>query len=157
MADYESMDKPVLVELAKQRGLPTGGTKTDLMKRLTKADTPADAPAAAEPADVQPDPEPAPDPEPVQQGSDRPITGLTPDGYWHEGQRKSYRMQFPAPGDGPIPDDEHFAYIARTRAAAVDSGHAPKGGETIGSRVGFSTDADGNRTVVYEIPLKRSR
>lgn len=67
-----------------------------------------------------------------------------------------YRMEFPH-GYREITDGDHFAYIADTHAAAQKAGHQTKGGITIGERVGFGVDADGRRTVIYQVNLKRQR
>lgn len=60
-------------------------------------------------------------------------------------------------GDREITDVDHFRWIAEARAAARAAGYETKGGETNGERVGYGTDADGRRTAIYQVPLKRQR
>ncbi len=69
---------------------------------------------------------------------------------------RAYRMEYPH-GPREVTDNDHFTYIAETHAAAQAAGHETKGGVTIGERVGFGADADGRRTVVYQVPLKRQK
>lgn len=84
-------------------------------------------------------------------------TGLVRVGQGHgAAEVRAYRLELPH-GPREVTDNDHFAYIAETHAAAAAAGHATKGGVTVGERVGYSTDADGRRTVVYQVPLKRQQ
>lgn len=69
---------------------------------------------------------------------------------------RAFRREFPH-GPREIDDSSHFTYIAETHAAAWAEGLATKGGVTIGQRVGEGVDADGRRTVIYQVPLKRQQ
>lgn len=69
---------------------------------------------------------------------------------------RAYRHEIPI-GPRDVSDADHFAYIAEAHAAAHAAGHLTKGGLTIGERIGYLTDADGRRTVVYQVPLKRQQ
>lgn len=60
-------------------------------------------------------------------------------------------------GERDITDVDHFRWIAEAHAAAQAAGHVTKGGVTIGERVGYGADADGRRTAIYQVPLKRNR
>ncbi len=67
---------------------------------------------------------------------------------------RAYRHEIPIrPRD--VNDNDHFAYIAEAHAAALVAGYQTKGGTTVGERVGYARDADGRRTVIYQVPLKR--
>jgi len=68
----------------------------------------------------------------------------------------AYRMEFPH-GYREVTDGDHFAYIADTHATAQAAGHQTKGGVTVGERIGFGVDADGRRTVIYQVALKRQQ
>lgn len=68
---------------------------------------------------------------------------------------RAYRAEFPVYGE--LSDVDHFRFIAETHAMAHAEGLATKGGTTVGERVGFSQDADGRRTAIYQVPLKRAR
>lgn len=69
---------------------------------------------------------------------------------------RAYRAEFPH-GHREVTDRDHFAYIAEAHAAAHAAGHETKGGGTVGERVGFGVDASGQRTVIYQVPIKRTR
>jgi hypothetical protein len=60
-------------------------------------------------------------------------------------------------GNRDITDVDHFRFIAETHAAAAAEGLTTKGGQTVGERVGYGHDADGRRTAIYQVPLKRVR
>lgn len=60
-------------------------------------------------------------------------------------------------GQHEISDNDHFGFIASTHAQAAAAGYVTKGGQTIGERVGFTTDADGRAVVIYQVPLKRAK
>lgn len=84
-------------------------------------------------------------------------TGLVRVGQGHgAAEVRAYRLELPH-GPREITDNDHFAYIAETHAAAQAAGHVTKGGVTVGERVGYATDADGRRTVIYQVPLKRQQ
>lgn len=68
---------------------------------------------------------------------------------------RAFRAEFPVYGE--INDVDHFRFIAEAHHLAWAAGLATKGGVTVGERVGFSTDADGRRTAIYQVPLKRAR
>lgn len=59
-------------------------------------------------------------------------------------------------GDRDITDQDHYSYLERTHAAAAQAGHATKGGVTIGERVGYGV-RDGQRTAIYQVPLRRDQ
>lgn len=67
---------------------------------------------------------------------------------------RAWRHEIPI-GPRDVSDGDHFAYIAEAHAAAHAAGHVTKGGSTIGTRVGYAIDANGRRTVIYQVPLKR--
>lgn len=67
---------------------------------------------------------------------------------------RAWRHEVPI-GPRDVSDGDHFAYIAGAHAAANAAGYQTKGGGTVGTRVGYATDADGRRTVIYQVPLKR--
>jgi hypothetical protein len=69
---------------------------------------------------------------------------------------RAYRREYVI-GDRELTDVDHFRYIAETHAAAAAEGLTTKGGTTIGERVGFGRDADGRRTAIYQVPLRRVR
>lgn len=69
---------------------------------------------------------------------------------------RGFRHEIPI-GTRPVTDDDHFAYIAETHAAANAAGYQTKGGATVGERVGYSQAADGARTAIYQVALKRVR
>jgi hypothetical protein len=69
---------------------------------------------------------------------------------------RAYRREFPH-GAREITDADHFGYIAATHEAAHAEGLTTKGGATVGQRVGEGVDADGRRTVIYQVPLKRQQ
>jgi len=58
-------------------------------------------------------------------------------------------------GRHDITDDDHFRMIADTHAAAAAAGLQTKGGITVGSRIGYSVDGNGQRTTTYEVLLRR--
>lgn len=68
----------------------------------------------------------------------------------------AFRAEYPH-GWRDLTDNDHFTYIAETHAAAHAAGYATRGGVTVGERVGFGSDADGRRTVIYQVSLKRNR
>lgn len=68
--------------------------------------------------------------------------------------QRVFRAEFTI-GNRDITDDDHFRFIAETHGLAAQAGERSRGGTTIGRRVGFAHDADGRRTVVYEVHLKR--
>jgi hypothetical protein len=67
---------------------------------------------------------------------------------------RAFRYEIPI-GHRDVNDNDHFAYIAEAHAAAQAAGYPTKGGSTVGERVGYATDADNRRTVIYQVPLKR--
>lgn len=67
---------------------------------------------------------------------------------------RAYRHEIPI-GPRDITDNDHFTYIAEAHAAAQRAGHQTRGGATVGERVGYATDANGVRTVVYQVAVKR--
>lgn len=69
------------------------------------------------------------------------------------GAVKTFRIEFACP-PGELSDTQHRLFIAEAHGAAQAAGYATKGGVTIGTRVGYATDADGRRVVVYEVMLK---
>lgn len=69
---------------------------------------------------------------------------------------RAFRVEYPH-GPREITDNDHFGYIAETHAAAHAKGLQTKGGVTVGERVGEGRDADGRRTVIYQVPLKRQQ
>lgn len=69
---------------------------------------------------------------------------------------RAYRREYPH-GHRELTDSDHFMYIAETHAAAHAEGLQTKGGATVGERVGYGADADGRRTVIYQVPLKRQQ
>jgi hypothetical protein len=58
-------------------------------------------------------------------------------------------------GPRDVSDADHFTYIAEAHAAAQRAGHVTRGGGTVGERVGYSHDANGTRTVIYQVAVKR--
>lgn len=84
-------------------------------------------------------------------------TGLVKVGESHgAAEVRGFRWEFVV-GSHELTDADHFRYIAETHAQAAAQGLATKGGITVGERVGFSADADGRRTAIYQVPLKRVR
>jgi hypothetical protein len=69
---------------------------------------------------------------------------------------RGFRHEIPI-GTREITDNDHFAYIAEAHAAAHAAGHQTKGGATVGERVGYGRDANGARTAIYQVALKRVR
>jgi hypothetical protein len=69
---------------------------------------------------------------------------------------RAFRAEYTV-GPREISDAEHMAYIADTHAAAQAAGHTTKGGITVGERVGYSTDAGGTRTAIYQVSVKRQQ
>jgi hypothetical protein len=69
---------------------------------------------------------------------------------------RAFRREY-THGPREVTDSDHFGYIADTHAAAQAAGLATKGGITVGERVGFGADADGRRTVIYQVPIKRQK
>jgi hypothetical protein len=67
---------------------------------------------------------------------------------------RAFRHEIPI-GPRDVNDADHFAYIAEAHAAAHAAGYQTKGGTTVGERVGYGRDADGRRTVIYQVPLRR--
>lgn len=67
---------------------------------------------------------------------------------------RAFRYEIPI-GHRDVNDADHFAYIAEAHAAAQAAGYPTKGGTTVGERVGYAADAEGRRTVIYQVPLKR--
>lgn len=70
----------------------------------------------------------------------------------------TFRAEFPLGPRAQIDDPTHFQFIADTHAAAKEAGYAPRGGETIGSRTGFSairTDSGPMRSVIYEVHVRQ--
>lgn len=83
--------------------------------------------------------------------------GLVGVGEGHGGTAvRAFRQEFPL-GPHEITDVMHFRYIADTHGYARAAGYETKGGLTIGERVGYGVDADGHRTVIYQVPLRRTR
>lgn len=73
-----------------------------------------------------------------------------------DGKVKAYRVEFPM-GVGDVSDQQHATFIADAHNVAASAGYPTKGGSTIGARIGFGTDADGRRTVIYEVPVRRQQ
>jgi len=69
---------------------------------------------------------------------------------------RAYRREYVI-GQRDISDTDHARFIEETHAAAHAEGLATKGGVTIGERVGYATDANNQRTAIYQVPLKRQR
>jgi len=69
---------------------------------------------------------------------------------------RAFRQEWPL-GPRDITDTDHARFLADTHAAAWAAGHETKGGVTIGERIGYSTDAHGARTVIYQVPMRRKR
>jgi hypothetical protein len=68
---------------------------------------------------------------------------------------RAFRAEFPL-GPRELTDVDHMRFIADTHALAHQAGYATKGGITIGERVGYGIDADGGRTIIYQVPVKRT-
>lgn len=129
--DYESMSIRQLQAECKERGLPSGRAKSELIDRLTADDaTNAEALATPEtPAETAPAHRADPPPD-VVSGS---------------AGRRTFRQTFPAGPEGPG-EEEHLAYRQSTLQAAVDAGLTPRGDA---HRVGT---VDGHE--VYEVPVR---
>jgi hypothetical protein len=69
---------------------------------------------------------------------------------------RAYRQEWPL-GPRDITDTDHARFIADTHAAAHAAGHETKGGVTIGERLFYAADTHGQRTVIYQVPLRRKR
>lgn len=70
---------------------------------------------------------------------------------------RAFRHEFVI-GQHELTDVDHFRYIEQTHAAAAAAGLTTKGGVTVGERVGFGVDAStGQRTAIYQVPLRRIR
>jgi hypothetical protein len=180
MNDYSTMNRPELLALCKQRGLSGAGTTEDLIDRLQAQDAaaePADQdedPLADEPDDEAGDaptsesvpetesaetapaesPVSAPAAESVAEASTKPDGPTGPDPRVKEGPTGNvFRWQFYL--DRDIDDQYHRHLIAETHHAAALAGHRTKGAPHAGHRVGYSQDAAGKRTAVYEVYLSR--
>jgi hypothetical protein len=157
---YTDWERPALVAELDRRKLSSVGTDEALRARLTKSDP--------DPGDDDPlgldDDQPPRVVEPGQPADDvpigpskvdiKPVDGAYTVGEGARGMVRVYRKEFPI-GDRPLDDDHHFHLIAQTHEAALNAGHQSKGGPTIGKRLGYSRSASGERTVVYEVPLRR--
>lgn len=114
---------------------------------------PATATSAAPAMDIRADP----DVPPPARGR---APDLTTDGIVKVGQgfgaaaAYGYQMAYPV-GPYEISDLEHFRMIADTHAAAQVAGHTTRGGATVGERIGFGADANGRRTAIYRVAVKR--
>jgi hypothetical protein len=60
-------------------------------------------------------------------------------------------------GNHDVSDNDHFVFLAETHAQAAAAGHATKGGQTVGERIGYAYDADHRRVAIYQVPLKRQK
>ncbi|MFM9635971.1 SAP domain-containing protein [Streptomyces turgidiscabies] len=154
--DYSEMTTPQLQTECKRRGLPSGRAKAELVERLEAADAaeadPNDTQADVEMA-VEPEPErvineawPQPertDPKPGQPASPIAAPGTDPS----VAPLRAFRQTFPAAAEGPT-DDEHAAFRAQTRQAAIDAGLTPRGDA---HRVGT---VDGHE--VYEVSVRQA-
>lgn len=105
--------------------------------------TPPETPPAAPGASPQ-DAAGGPGVEPADDGEPAGRTGLF---------GSTYRVEYPL-GNREIDDPYHYHLIGETQAAAQAAGHHPKGGIGIGQRLGYGADANGRRTVVYEVPVR---
>lgn len=132
--DYEQMTTPQLQAECKRRNLPSGRVKAELVDRLQAADAVAADPndETAEPEMTveqeperivnvvwpQPERSELPAPEPTVEAADPvPPETVAP---------TVFRHTFPAGPEGPN-DDQHTAYRAQTRQAAIDAGLSPRG------------------------------
>lgn len=83
--------------------------------------------------------------------------GVVKVGEGHQGRNvRAYRREYPI-GRHDITDGDHFRMIADTHAAAQADGYVTKGGIGAGERIGYAADAHGQRTVVYQVPLRREQ
>jgi hypothetical protein len=82
--------------------------------------------------------------------------GVASQGEGTLGPKNAYRAAYTI-GDRDVTDDDHFRYIADTHARAAAAGMQTKGGATIGERVGYGTDGNGQRTAIYQVPLRRGQ
>lgn len=114
--------------------------------------SPSDGPTPAAPSPAAPAMQMAAARPPLRRGqADLSVrNGPVEDG---DGRVKTFRAEFPCP-PGELSDTQHRLFIAEAHAAAHAAGHLTKGGTTIGTRVGYAADANGRRTVVYEVLLK---
>jgi hypothetical protein len=69
---------------------------------------------------------------------------------------RAFRREYPI-GQRDISDVDHARFIEDTHRAAWAAGLQTKGGVTIGERVGYATDANSQRTAIYQVPLKRQK
>jgi len=119
---------------------PAGGGE-----RVASAPPPAGPPAALPPSTTRGG---RPDPSTTE--------GLVKVGADHGGRDvRAYRHEYAIAHD--VTDEMHFRFIAETHDHARAAGHDPKGGPTVGERIGYSADSDGRRTVIYQVPLRRTR
>lgn len=81
-------------------------------------------------------------------------SGLVTLGEGSRGPSRAFRMEFPL-GSHELSDVDHFRFIADTHGYAQAAGYTTRGGSTIGERVGYAADANGHRTVIYQVTLKR--
>jgi hypothetical protein len=162
--DYEAMSTPDLQRECRRRGLPSGRVKAELMQRLTEADAQSDedgiGDAGVHPGGLasateggvkvqlaegecvlRPDVQVVAQPDllpPVPE----PFTPREPEPAAPSTFRRVHRT-----GPGGLDEATHAKFRDRTRQAAVEAGHTPRGDAY---RVG--TTADGE---VYEINVRR--
>lgn len=147
-------------------GLSAAGKTTELIARIVKFEEeglidgpdlnadpkPGIAPSPPEPT-AQAPAAPAP-PAPAPAATVRPVKQKV--GYFEA--TNTFRAEYPLGPRAQIDDPTHFQFIADTHTAARNAGYQPRGGETIGSRVGFSairTDSGPMRSVIYEVHVRQ--
>lgn len=112
------------------------------------------APGGGTSAGVPPAPTPADPPTSGVRSAIRPAKQKV--GYFEA--TNTFRAEFPLGPRAQIDDPTHFQFIADTHTAAREAGYAPRGGETIGTRAGFSvirTDSGPMRSVIYEVHVRQ--
>lgn len=123
--DYEQLSTPELQQECKNRGLPSGRSKAELVQRLTDDDA-----AGGETAPSDPETETAPEPGDEQPDAAGQQPGpeaqaVTPDPDSAPAPTV-IRCTFPAGREGPG-EEEHLAYRQTTIQTAVDQGLTPRG------------------------------
>jgi hypothetical protein len=69
-------------------------------------------------------------------------------------QTRTFRAEYLI-GAHEVSDVDHARFIAETHERARLAGHITRGGITVGERVGFAADEHGQRTVIYQVMIKR--
>lgn len=154
--DYTGWRRVDMVAELTKRGLPTYGNQEQIRARLeadelTRA---KEAPTVSSDTTTVPGPEAAtpvlPSPTPVAPSA-QPAAGPEIPGLVYPGL---FRVSFLAEG-GDLSDGMHAHNIAQTIAQAKSLGLRPKGGGNGAHRVGWGEDAEGRRTAVYELHVRR--